>query len=103
MSVDGRGALSDRDDLAHTGLSGEALVQEADVVLAVGTQNRVPTASTTSASCTSASPLSPVWARSSRSESAPRPSTDMTTGASSSSASAWQELQAPEASVPPPE
>ncbi len=38
MSVDGRGALSDRDDLAHTGLSGEALVREADVVLAIGTR-----------------------------------------------------------------
>lgn len=38
MSVDGRGALSDRDDLAHTGVSGAALVKEADVVLAVGTR-----------------------------------------------------------------
>lgn len=38
MSVDGRGALSDRDDLAHTGLSGQALVEEADVLLAVGTR-----------------------------------------------------------------
>ena len=36
MSVDGRGALSDRDDLAHTGVTGQALTQEADVVLAVG-------------------------------------------------------------------
>lgn len=42
MSVDGRGALSDRHDLAHTGLSGEALVTEADVVLAVGTRFWVP-------------------------------------------------------------
>ena len=38
MSVDGRGALSDRDDLAHTGVSGQALVKEADVLLAVGTR-----------------------------------------------------------------
>jgi acetolactate synthase I/II/III large subunit len=38
MSVDGRGALSDRDDLAHTGVTGQALVQEADVVLGVGTR-----------------------------------------------------------------
>jgi acetolactate synthase-1/2/3 large subunit len=38
MSVDGRGALSDRDDLAHTGVTGQALVQAADVVLAVGTR-----------------------------------------------------------------
>ena len=38
MSVDGRGALSDRDDLAHTGVSGQPLVHEADVVLAVGTR-----------------------------------------------------------------
>jgi acetolactate synthase-1/2/3 large subunit len=38
MSVDGRGALSDRDDLAHTGVSGQALVEEADVLLAVGTR-----------------------------------------------------------------
>jgi acetolactate synthase-1/2/3 large subunit len=38
MSVDGRGAMSDRDDLAHTGVTGHALVQEADVVLAVGTR-----------------------------------------------------------------
>jgi acetolactate synthase-1/2/3 large subunit len=37
-SVDGRGALSDRDDLAHTGVSGQALVEEADVLLAVGTR-----------------------------------------------------------------
>jgi acetolactate synthase I/II/III large subunit len=42
MSVDGRGAMSDRDDLAHTGLSGEALVHEADVVLAVGTRFWMP-------------------------------------------------------------
>jgi len=42
MSVDGRGAMSDRDDLAHTGLSGEALVREADVVLAVGTRFWLP-------------------------------------------------------------
>jgi acetolactate synthase-1/2/3 large subunit len=38
MSVDGRGALSDRDDLAHTGVTGQALVEEADVLLAVGTR-----------------------------------------------------------------
>jgi acetolactate synthase I/II/III large subunit len=38
MSVDGRGALSDRDDLAHTGVTGQSLVQEADVVLGVGTR-----------------------------------------------------------------
>lgn len=38
MSVDGRGALDDRDDLAHTGVTGQALVQEADVVLGVGTR-----------------------------------------------------------------
>lgn len=38
MSVDGRGALSDRHDLAHTGVSGEALVRDADLVLAVGTR-----------------------------------------------------------------
>ena len=38
MSVDGRGALSDRHDLAHTGVTGQALVQEADVVLGVGTR-----------------------------------------------------------------
>ena len=38
MSVDGRGALSDRDDLAHTGVTGQALVREADVVLGVGTR-----------------------------------------------------------------
>jgi acetolactate synthase I/II/III large subunit len=38
MSTDGRGALSDRHDLAHTGLTGEALVADADVILAVGTR-----------------------------------------------------------------
>jgi acetolactate synthase-1/2/3 large subunit len=38
MSVDGRGVLSDRHDLAHTGVSGQALVQDADVVLGVGTR-----------------------------------------------------------------
>jgi acetolactate synthase-1/2/3 large subunit len=38
MSVDGRGALSDRHDLAHTGVTGQALAAEADVVLAVGTR-----------------------------------------------------------------
>jgi acetolactate synthase-1/2/3 large subunit len=38
MTVDGRGALSDRHDLAHTGVTGQALVEEADVVLAVGTR-----------------------------------------------------------------
>jgi acetolactate synthase-1/2/3 large subunit len=38
MSVDGRGAISDRHDLAHTGVTGQALTQEADVVLAVGTR-----------------------------------------------------------------
>ncbi len=42
MSVDGRGAVSERDDLGHTGLSGEALVREADVVLAVGTRFWIP-------------------------------------------------------------
>jgi acetolactate synthase-1/2/3 large subunit len=38
MSVDGRGALSDRHDLAHTGITGQALVHDADVVLGVGTR-----------------------------------------------------------------
>jgi acetolactate synthase-1/2/3 large subunit len=38
MSVDGRGALSDRHDLAHTGVTGQQLVREADVVLGVGTR-----------------------------------------------------------------
>jgi acetolactate synthase-1/2/3 large subunit len=38
MSADGRGAVSDRDDLAHTGVSGQALVGEADVVLGIGTR-----------------------------------------------------------------
>jgi acetolactate synthase I/II/III large subunit len=38
MSVDGRGAISDRDDLAHTGVTGQALVKDADVLLAVGTR-----------------------------------------------------------------
>ena len=38
MSVDGRGVLSDRHDLAHTGITGQALVREADVVLGVGTR-----------------------------------------------------------------
>jgi acetolactate synthase I/II/III large subunit len=38
MSTDGRGALSDRHDLAHTGLTGETLVRDADLVLAVGTR-----------------------------------------------------------------
>src|SRR5205823_8107144 len=38
MSVDGRGALSDRHDLAHTGVTGQALVHRADVVLGVGTR-----------------------------------------------------------------
>ena len=38
MSVDGRGALSDRHDLAHTGVTGQVLVREADVVLGVGTR-----------------------------------------------------------------
>lgn len=38
MSVDGRGAVSDRHDLAHTGVTGQALVREADVVLGVGTR-----------------------------------------------------------------
>jgi acetolactate synthase I/II/III large subunit len=38
MSVDGRGALDDRDDLAHTGVTGQALVEDADVLLAVGTR-----------------------------------------------------------------
>jgi acetolactate synthase-1/2/3 large subunit len=38
MSVDGRGAVSDRHDLAHTGVTGQALVRDADVVLGVGTR-----------------------------------------------------------------
>jgi acetolactate synthase-1/2/3 large subunit len=38
MSADGRGAVSDRHDLAHTGVSGQALVGEADVVLGIGTR-----------------------------------------------------------------
>jgi acetolactate synthase I/II/III large subunit len=38
MSTDGRGALSDRHELAHTGLSGMRLLPQADVVLAVGTR-----------------------------------------------------------------
>ncbi len=38
MSVDGRGAISDAHYLAHTGVTGQALVQEADLVLAVGTR-----------------------------------------------------------------
>jgi acetolactate synthase-1/2/3 large subunit len=38
MSNNGRGALSDRDDLAHTGLTGQQLMSTADVVLAVGTR-----------------------------------------------------------------
>ena len=38
MSVDGRGAISDRDELAHTGVTGQALVEEADVLVAVGTR-----------------------------------------------------------------
>jgi acetolactate synthase-1/2/3 large subunit len=38
MSVDGRGALSDRHDLAHTGVTGQALVRDADVVLGIGTR-----------------------------------------------------------------
>jgi acetolactate synthase I/II/III large subunit len=38
MSTDGRGALSDRHYLAHTGLSGMRLLPQADVVLAVGTR-----------------------------------------------------------------
>ena len=38
MTVDGRGALSDRHYLAHTGVSGQALCEEADVILAVGTR-----------------------------------------------------------------
>jgi acetolactate synthase-1/2/3 large subunit len=38
MSTDGRGAVSDRSYLAHTGLSGMKIVPEADVVLAVGTR-----------------------------------------------------------------
>jgi acetolactate synthase I/II/III large subunit len=38
MSLDGRGALSDRHDLAHTGVTGQALVGEADLLLAVGTR-----------------------------------------------------------------
>jgi acetolactate synthase-1/2/3 large subunit len=38
MTVDGRGALSDRHYLAHTGLTGQRLVEGADVLLAVGTR-----------------------------------------------------------------
>jgi acetolactate synthase-1/2/3 large subunit len=38
MSVDGRGALSDRHHLAHTGLSGEGLAAAADVVVGIGTR-----------------------------------------------------------------
>jgi acetolactate synthase-1/2/3 large subunit len=38
MSVDGRGAVSDRHDLAHTGVTGQSLVREADVVLGIGTR-----------------------------------------------------------------
>jgi acetolactate synthase-1/2/3 large subunit len=38
MSVDGRGALPDRHDLAHTGLTGQALVHEADVILGIGSR-----------------------------------------------------------------
>ena len=38
MSLDGRGAISDNHDLAHTGVTGQALIQEADVVLGVGTR-----------------------------------------------------------------
>lgn len=38
MSLDGRGALSDRHDLAQTGLSGMRLLPDADVILAVGTR-----------------------------------------------------------------
>jgi acetolactate synthase-1/2/3 large subunit len=43
MSVDGRGAVSDRHDLGHTGVTGQALVREADVVLGVGTRFWQPT------------------------------------------------------------
>jgi acetolactate synthase-1/2/3 large subunit len=42
MSVDGRGALSDRHDLAHTGVTGKTLIREADVVLGVGTRFWMP-------------------------------------------------------------
>ena len=38
MTSNGRGALSDRHYLAHTGLSGQRLLAGADVVLAVGTR-----------------------------------------------------------------
>ncbi|MCA1667190.1 MAG: thiamine pyrophosphate-binding protein, partial [Thermomicrobia bacterium] len=38
MTSNGRGALSDRHYLAHTGLSGQRLLPEADVILAVGTR-----------------------------------------------------------------
>ncbi len=38
MSLDGRGALSDREYRAQTGLSGMRLLPDADVVLAVGTR-----------------------------------------------------------------
>jgi acetolactate synthase-1/2/3 large subunit len=38
MSTNARGTLSDRHYLAHTGLSGQRLLPEADVVLAVGTR-----------------------------------------------------------------
>ena len=38
MSLNGRGALPDTDDLAHTGVTGQSLIREADVVLGVGTR-----------------------------------------------------------------
>ncbi|MDQ6832254.1 MAG: thiamine pyrophosphate-binding protein, partial [Chloroflexota bacterium] len=38
MTSNGRGVLSDRHYLAHTGLSGQRLLPEADVILAVGTR-----------------------------------------------------------------
>lgn len=38
MSVDGRGAVSDRHHLAHTGVTGQSLLREADVVLGIGTR-----------------------------------------------------------------
>src|ERR1700682_5087520 len=38
MAVDARGAISDRHDLGHTGVTGQALVRDADVVVGVGTR-----------------------------------------------------------------
>lgn len=38
MTVNGRGAISERSYLAHTGVSGQQLCEEADLILAVGTR-----------------------------------------------------------------